>query len=24
VWIERGDAVVCDYAELGVVSCRFV
>lgn len=24
VWVERGDSVVCDYGELGSVSCRFL
>ncbi|MFY9262088.1 MAG: 2-oxo-hepta-3-ene-1,7-dioic acid hydratase [Actinomycetaceae bacterium] len=24
MWVERGDSVLCDYGELGVISCRFV
>ena len=24
MWVERGDSVLCDYRELGVISCRFV
>lgn len=24
VWVERGDEVVCDYREGGVITCRFV
>lgn len=24
MWVERGDCVLCDYGELGTISCRFV
>lgn len=24
MWVERGDSVVCDYGELGTISCRFL
>jgi 2-oxo-hept-3-ene-1,7-dioate hydratase len=24
VWVSRGDSVLCDYRELGVIECRFV
>lgn len=24
IWIEKGDAFVCDYGRMGVISCRFV
>jgi 2-oxo-hept-3-ene-1,7-dioate hydratase len=24
MWVQRGDAVLCDYREMGIIECRFV